>query len=95
MVVAYRTGRASYMLGKHFVTVPYYSMVNLIAERELVPEVIQDEMTAANIIRHLMPLLDGDGAAMRAGLDEVKKRLGGGGASGRAADAVISHFKLS
>lgn len=95
MVVVYRTGRVSYALGKPFVKVPFYSMVNLIAERRLVAELIQDAMTPANIIEQLIPLLAGDGDAMRDGLAEVRKRLGGGGASARAAEAVASHFTLS
>jgi lipid-A-disaccharide synthase len=96
MVVVYRTGRTTYFLGKPFVDVPFYSMVNLIAERELVPELIQDEMTAANIVAHVSPLLEERGAeAMRRGLVEVKDKLGGGGASARAAEAVLARFELS
>lgn len=96
MVVVYRVGRASYCLGKPFVNLPFYSMVNLIAERELVPELIQSAMTPANIVEQIMRLLDEDNArAMRRGLADVKQKLGGGGASARAADAVLSHFELS
>jgi lipid-A-disaccharide synthase len=96
MVVVYRTGRATYFLGKPFVNVPFYSMVNLIAERALVPELIQSDMTAANIVEHVSRLLDDDSAdAIRRGLAEVKEKLGGGGASARAAEAVLSHFELS
>lgn len=95
MVVVYRTGWASYLLGKRFVKVPFYSMVNLIAERELVAELMQDAMTPDNIIEHLMPLLAQAGDIVRDGLVDVRNRLGGGGASKRAADAVVSHFKLS
>jgi len=96
MVVVYRVGRASYCLGKPFVNLPFYSMVNLIAERELVPELIQSAMTPANIVEQVMRLLDEDNArAMRRGLADVKQKLGGGGASARAADAVLSHFELS
>ena len=96
MVVVYRVGRASYFLGKPFVNLPFYSMVNLIAERELVPELIQSAMTPANIVEQVMRLLDEDNArAMRRGLAEVKQKLGGGGASARAAEAVLSHFELS
>ncbi len=97
MVVVYRLGRASYFLGKPFVNLAFYSMVNLIAERELVPELIQGAMTPANIVEHVSRLLDEDNAeAMRRGLaDDVKQKLGGGGASARAAEAVLSRFELS
>jgi lipid-A-disaccharide synthase len=95
MVVVYRIGKASYRLGKPFVHVPHYSMVNLIAERALVPELIQDEMTPETIARATMELLDDDAArdAMRRGLREVRERLGGGGASSRAADAVCDFLQ--
>jgi lipid-A-disaccharide synthase len=95
MVVVYRLGRASYALGRPFVRVPHYSMVNLIAGRGLVPELIQDEMTPERILASFMPLLDDERAAseMRLGLREVGAKLGGGGASGRAAEAVLSHLR--
>jgi lipid-A-disaccharide synthase len=92
MVVVYRVGRASYALGRSFVRVPFFSMVNLIAGRAVVPELIQDDMTADAILRRLVPLLDDPSASeeMKRGLREVKAKLGGGGASSRAADAVLS-----
>ena len=95
MVIVYRVSRASYLLGKPFVDLPFYSMVNLIAERELVPELMQDTMTPANIVEQVMGLMQDDRAAsMRAGLLDMKQRLGGGGASRRAAEAVLSHVGL-
>ena len=95
MVIVYRVSRASYLLGKPFVDLPFYSMVNLIAERELVPELMQDAMTPANIVEQVMGLMQDDRAAsMRAGLLDMKQRLGGGGASRRAAEAVLSHVGL-
>lgn len=95
MVVVYRVGRASYFLGKPFVNLPFFSMVNLIAERELVPELSQSAMTAANIVEQVMRLLDENTAqTMRRGLADVKQKLGSGGASARAADAVLAHFEL-
>lgn len=96
MVVVYRAGRATYFLGKPFVKVPFFSMVNLVAERELVPELIQDAMTPANIVEHVLRLLNEEQAeAMREGLRGVKRKLGGGGGSARAAEAVLSRFALS
>ena len=96
MVVVYRVGRMSYALGRRFVRVPHFSMVNLIAERELVPELIQDDMTAESIADRVLNLLEpGPAKEQRDGLAEVKTRLGGGGASARAADAVGDYFGLS
>ncbi len=95
MVVVYRVGWASYVLGRSFVRVPFYSMVNLIAGRELVPELIQKDMTADAILARLLPLLDNEALSdeMKRGLREVKAKLGGGGASSRAAEAVVSFLR--
>jgi lipid-A-disaccharide synthase len=92
MVVVYRIGKLSYLLGKPFVRVPHYAMVNLIAERAVVPELMQDEMTEEAIAAKALEILEDPGAAetMRQGLAEVKARLGGGGASRRAAQEVMA-----
>jgi lipid-A-disaccharide synthase len=92
MVVVYRVGKLSYRLGKPFVRVPHYAMVNLIAGRPLVTELIQEAMTEERVASEALELIEEPAAAesMRRGLAEVKARLGGGGASRRAAREVIS-----
>jgi lipid-A-disaccharide synthase len=92
MVVVYRTSKLSYMLGKPFVQVPHYAMVNLIAKRRLVPEIIQDDLTDKAVVQETLHLLEDTSAAdaMRQGLEDVKARLGEGGASHRAAQEVIA-----
>ena len=92
VVVIYRVGWASYLMGKPFVNLPHYSMVNLIAGRSLVPELIQGDMTASAVVSQVFRLID-DAAYredMVKGLRDVKTKLGLGGASGRAADAVLT-----
>jgi lipid-A-disaccharide synthase len=94
MVVVYRVGRLTYALGRPFVRVPFFSMVNLIGGRRIVPELIQSGMTAEAIGAEVEALLEPRAAEeMKRGLREVKGKLGGGGASGRAADAVLSFLK--
>lgn len=95
MVVVYRVGALSYAIGRAFVDVPHFSMVNLIAGRALVPELIQRDMTPGGIAAEVLSLLDDPerAAAMKRGLAEVKEKLGGGGASARAADAVASFLE--
>lgn len=94
MVVVYRVGRLTYALGRRFVRLPYFSMVNLIAGRKLVPELIQTQMTAEAVRAHLESLLEpGAAEEMKRGLREVKAKLGGKGASSRAAAAVASFLK--
>jgi lipid-A-disaccharide synthase len=76
-VVVYRLSKVSYAIARRFVTVPHVAMANLIAGRRLVPELIQDEFTAGNIVHALRPLL-AEAPARReaiAGLREVRERL--------------------
>ncbi|HEX4582330.1 MAG TPA: lipid-A-disaccharide synthase [Acidobacteriaceae bacterium] len=76
-VVVYRLSKVSYAIARRFVRVPHVAMANLIAGRRLVPELIQDEFTAANVVEALGPLL-ADGPAreeMMTGLREVRGRL--------------------
>jgi len=91
MVVAYRVSMHSYWLGRLLVRVPFFSLVNLVAQRRLVPELLQDECTPDTIVRHLLPLLKEPAvrADTLAGLAEVRRLLGGGGASQRAARIAL------
>lgn len=91
MVVLYRLAPLTYRLGKPLVKVSMYSMVNLIAGQRLVPELIQDECTPESVSREVASLLSDRGRAddMREGLRAVRERLGGPGASGRAAAAIL------
>ena len=75
-----------------FVRVPQYGMVNLIAGREIVPELIQDELTAENVAREAVSLLTdrARGTRVRQDLAAVREALGGSGASERAAQAVLA-----
>ena len=91
MVVIYRLSPLSYRLGRRFVHVDDVAMVNLIAGRRIVPELIQDECTAESIADEALSLLRDAKRAelMRAGLAEVRGKLGSPGASSRAAEAVL------
>jgi len=91
MVVVYQVGALTYLLGRPLVKVPHYAMVNLIAGRPLVPELIQDRMTAEAVAEEVLRLLHpAAAAAMRQGLAEVRTKLGAGGASRRAAEEVLA-----
>jgi lipid-A-disaccharide synthase len=91
MVVVYRLSPLTYRLGRRFLLVENVAMVNLIAGRRIVPELIQDDCTADNIAAETLALLTNRGHAeeARRGLADVRARLGGPGASGRAAEAVL------
>lgn len=91
MVVVYRVAPLTYALGRPFVRVPHFAMVNLIAGREVVPELEQWEVTPERVSAEALALLSDPDAAdrMRRELARVRELLGGPGASGRAADAVV------
>ena len=91
MVVCYRISMISYLLAKPFIKVKYASLVNLVAEKEVVPELLQHAATPENIYTKILPLLlDRQAAkAMQQELDRVCDQLGEPGASKRAAALVI------
>ncbi len=76
-VTFYRVTPLTWALGRRLVRVPFLSMVNLIAEREVVPELIQDDMTGAKLAAEAIRLLSDVGARdeQTAGLAEVRRRL--------------------
>ena len=77
MVTFYRVSRPSWIAGKLLVRVPFYSMVNLVAGRAVVPELMQDRMTGPNLTLEARRLLEDEQARseMRAGLADVGRRL--------------------
>jgi lipid-A-disaccharide synthase len=94
MVVVYRLSPLTYALGRPFVRVPHFAMVNLIAGREVVPEIIQREFTAERVAAEALSLLSSPARIrqMQSDLDEVRERLGLSGASERAADVVAAYL---
>jgi lipid-A-disaccharide synthase len=91
MVIVYRLAPLSYRLAKRVVRLDTIGMVNLIAGERIVPELIQEAFTPQAVAREAISMLtDGDRSArIRAGLAAVRSRLGGPGASRRAARAIL------
>ena len=91
MVVVYRLSPVTYKLGKPLVRVSMYSMVNLVAGERVVEELIQERCTPENVARETVDLLTNHErvADMKEHLAMVRDKLGGIGASGRAADAIL------
>jgi lipid-A-disaccharide synthase len=76
-VMVYRVSPLTYILGRPWVKVPYLAMVNLIAGREVVPELIQGDFSAPRVVLKLKEIL-ADGPArtrMGEGLEEVRQSL--------------------
>ena len=88
MVVVYRVSPTSAFVLKRMVRSPFIAMVNLIAGRRVVPELIQDQFTSEAVVEEVRKLLESSAARdeMKAGLAEVRTKLGPGGAIERAAD---------
>jgi lipid-A-disaccharide synthase len=91
MVVLYKLSPMTYRLGLPLARVSMYAMVNLIAGERIVVELIQDACTPEAVANEAVRLLTDDDyrSRMIANLDEVKRKLGGSGASDRAAEAVL------
>lgn len=93
-VVCYKTPIPRFMRWafNHILKVKYISLVNLVADREVVPELFADKFTFNDITRHLSLILPGgDGReAMLRGYDEVKAKLGNDVAPDNAAKTMVA-----
>jgi lipid-A-disaccharide synthase len=91
MVIVYRVSPLTYQLARRLVTVDTIGMVNLIAGRKIVPELIQDEFTPDAVAEEAAAMLADAGRRkqIRDGLASVRQQLGGPGASRRAAEAIL------
>ena len=90
-IVVYRVSWWSWLLMRPFVRVPFLGLVNLIAGREVAPELLQGNFTVPRLVAAAGRLLDDPDrvdAAIRTG-EELRQTLGGSGVAARAARAVI------
>jgi lipid-A-disaccharide synthase len=92
MVLTYRVPWLTYWLGRLLIRIQWIGLVNIVAGRSIVPELIQQEATAERLSREASRLLTDRQAAggMRAELRKVREALGSPGASRRAAAAVLA-----
>jgi len=91
MVVVYRMSPLSFQLARRVVKVEAIGMVNLIAGDKIVPELVQEAFTAEAVAREAIDILTNPprAARIREGLASVRAKLGGPGASRRAAEAIL------
>ena len=94
-VVCYKANKISYIIAKHLAKVKYICLVNLIMDRLVVKELIQNDLTAANIRDELQSLLNNSKRQKKLldDYEELKFTLGNTGASDRAAETIISYVK--
>ena len=91
MVVVYRLSPLTYWMGRRFVRVNAFGMVNLVAEKPIVPEFLQEAFTPEAVAGEAVRFLTDEthAATTRAELRTVREKLGGSGASRRAAEQVL------
>lgn len=86
----YSTSYMSYAISKHRITLPWISLPNILLERSLIPELIQSEATSHSMLHSLRSLLNDtpERAFQLEGFAELRAKLGGAGASSRAAEVI-------
>ncbi|MFL5345237.1 MAG: lipid-A-disaccharide synthase [Hyalangium sp.] len=91
LVVVYRVSLLTYWVGRVMLKVAHVALVNLLANRRLVPELLQGDMTPERIAAEIRRVWEPGPPReeMLRGLEEVRGRLGGPGAAERAAEAVL------
>jgi lipid-A-disaccharide synthase len=96
MVLLYKTSPLTYRLARWLINVQWIGLVNLVAGRSIVPELIQDEATAERLRQEVLHLLRDPSAYndMKEGLRQVRQSLGEPGASRRAAQVALSECRL-
>ncbi len=92
IIVVYKVSRVNTFIGKLIIRVPFVSLVNLIAGKEIVPELLQEKCNEKEIIKASRDLLKNDNrlSEIKKGLKDVRNMLGECGASKRAAEAALA-----
>lgn len=92
LVIGYKTSRWTYALARRLVKVAHIGLVNIVAERVVAPELVQDAFIPERVASALEPLLGRSNprrASMCADLAEVRRKLGSPGAAGRVAEMAL------
>lgn len=89
-VVCYKGNTISYHIARRLVKVDYISLVNLIMEKEVVKELIQDDFTVKQLNEHIPTLLSEESAQLKKDYRVLREKLGGKGASENAAKLIHS-----
>jgi lipid-A-disaccharide synthase len=95
-VICYKGSKISYEIAKRLIKVKYISLVNLIMDRPVVKELIQDEMNVKNIVSELKKLISDQPTRARIHKDytELRELLSqGGNASEKAAEQIVNFVK--
>jgi lipid-A-disaccharide synthase len=92
MVILYRVAWSTWLLGRMLVRIPHIGLINIVAGREVVPEILQSQCRPEVIADRALSILDDPEAIARtkADLARVKQEMGEPGASGRAAEIILA-----
>jgi lipid-A-disaccharide synthase len=90
-VVCYKGSNISYQIAKRVVTVKYISLVNLIADKMIVKELIQDDLNTENLVRELKHIIENQ-AIMKKEYEILRGVLGNVGASEKAAKLMVKYL---
>ncbi len=95
MVIVYKTSALTYQIGKRLVRIPYIGLVNILAQKEVVPEILQERVTAKNIAREALAILGNPTrqGTMKENFRALRKSLGNPGASRRAAEMILTEIR--
>lgn len=91
MVIVYKVSAHNWHTLRHLINVPHYGLINLIAEERLAKELIQNDCNGERIAEEVLRLLEAEvNKKFRQRLTEITETLGNGGASERAAEAILN-----
>jgi lipid-A-disaccharide synthase len=94
VIVMYRLSFANYWLGRIVVTIPHFALINIVAGKKIVPELIQGDVNGQTIAVEMRRLLEpANYAAVVEELAAVRSKLGDAGAARRAAEAIMKSIR--
>lgn len=94
VIVMYRLSQANYWLGKMVVTIPHFALINIVAGKQIVPELIQGDVNGERIAAETRRLLEPvNYARVVEELAAVRSKLGDAGAARRAAETIMEAVK--
>jgi len=95
-IVCYKTSWLSYQIGKRLINLKFISLVNLIMNREVVKELVQNDFNEIKLEQELHKILDGyNRAVLFLDYYDLEQKLGGKGASKKVADVITRKKQLS
>lgn len=90
-IVMYRLSALTHLAAKWLVKIPHFSLVNIVAGKRVVPELLQSQVTVSQVVREAERLLDpANYRQVQSELSEVRRKLGASGAAERAARKIYT-----